>query len=143
MAGQNSASPNIDDLTPEEASRIIHSHRKVRYGMLLIYFVFLFVSSPILPLYLLHLWSFIVFLFLSLVCLYPLRASILLFFFFSEASSFPWSSLSSCWYTGVSYLLCCMDLLPVLFRSRLLHPSLRAGVFGPDRPLSQSISANP
>ncbi|KAI6394200.1 hypothetical protein MCOR03_005911 [Pyricularia oryzae] len=32
MAGQNSASPNIDDLTPEEASRIIHSHRKVRYG---------------------------------------------------------------------------------------------------------------
>ncbi|KAK2604734.1 hypothetical protein N8I77_007636 [Diaporthe amygdali] len=25
-------SPNIDDLTPEEASRIIHSHRKVRYG---------------------------------------------------------------------------------------------------------------
>lgn len=26
-------SPNIDDLTPEEASRIIHSHRKVRYGM--------------------------------------------------------------------------------------------------------------
>ncbi|PSR80895.1 fungal-specific transcription factor domain-domain-containing protein [Coniella lustricola] len=24
--------PNIDDLTPEEASRIIHSHRKVRYG---------------------------------------------------------------------------------------------------------------
>lgn len=89
MAGQNSASPNIDDLTPEEASRIIHSHRKVRYGMLLIYFVFLFVSSPILPLYLLHLWSFIVFLFLSLVSLYPLRASILLFFFFSEASSFP------------------------------------------------------
>ncbi|TLS31419.1 hypothetical protein PpBr36_02498 [Pyricularia pennisetigena] len=32
MAGENSASPNIDDLTPEEASRIIHSHRKVRYG---------------------------------------------------------------------------------------------------------------
>lgn len=28
-------SPNIDNLTPEEASRIIHSHRKVRYGMLL------------------------------------------------------------------------------------------------------------
>lgn len=27
-------SPNIDDLTPEEASRIIHSHRKVRYGTL-------------------------------------------------------------------------------------------------------------
>ncbi|KAK5659584.1 hypothetical protein OQA88_786 [Cercophora sp. LCS_1] len=25
-------SPNVDDLTPEEASRIIHSHRKVRYG---------------------------------------------------------------------------------------------------------------
>jgi len=25
-------SPNLDDLTPEEASRIIHSHRKVRYG---------------------------------------------------------------------------------------------------------------
>ncbi|KAJ4391548.1 hypothetical protein N0V93_005166 [Gnomoniopsis smithogilvyi] len=25
-------SPNIDNLTPEEASRIIHSHRKVRYG---------------------------------------------------------------------------------------------------------------
>ena len=25
-------SPNFDDLTPEEASRIIHSHRKVRYG---------------------------------------------------------------------------------------------------------------
>jgi hypothetical protein len=23
----------IEDLTPEEASRIIHSHRKVRYGM--------------------------------------------------------------------------------------------------------------
>lgn len=22
----------IDDLTPEEANRIIHSHRKVRYG---------------------------------------------------------------------------------------------------------------
>jgi hypothetical protein len=22
----------VDDLTPEEASRIIHSHRKVRYG---------------------------------------------------------------------------------------------------------------
>ena len=25
-------SPNLDDLTPEEANRIIHSHRKVRYG---------------------------------------------------------------------------------------------------------------
>ncbi|KAK0711885.1 fungal-specific transcription factor domain-containing protein [Lasiosphaeris hirsuta] len=25
-------SPNLEDLTPEEASRIIHSHRKVRYG---------------------------------------------------------------------------------------------------------------
>ena len=25
-------SPGLDDLTPEEASRIIHSHRKVRYG---------------------------------------------------------------------------------------------------------------
>lgn len=24
----------IDELTPEEASRIIHSHRKVRYGEL-------------------------------------------------------------------------------------------------------------
>lgn len=23
---------SIDDLTPEEANRIIHSHRKVRYG---------------------------------------------------------------------------------------------------------------
>jgi hypothetical protein len=23
----------VDELTPEEASRIIHSHRKVRYGM--------------------------------------------------------------------------------------------------------------
>lgn len=31
MAEQHE-SPNIDDLTPEEASRIIHSHRKVRYG---------------------------------------------------------------------------------------------------------------
>ena len=25
-------SPNLEDLTPEEANRIIHSHRKVRYG---------------------------------------------------------------------------------------------------------------
>lgn len=25
-------SPSVDDLTPEEANRIIHSHRKVRYG---------------------------------------------------------------------------------------------------------------
>jgi hypothetical protein len=25
-------SPNVEDLTPEEANRIIHSHRKVRYG---------------------------------------------------------------------------------------------------------------
>ena len=24
--------PSVDQLTPEEASRIIHSHRKVRYG---------------------------------------------------------------------------------------------------------------
>ena len=30
----------IDDLTPEEVSRIIHSHRKVRYGQ---YFVYLHV----------------------------------------------------------------------------------------------------
>ncbi|KAL2161799.1 hypothetical protein VTH06DRAFT_7583 [Thermothelomyces fergusii] len=28
----NQKSPSIEDLTPEEASRIIHSHRKVRYG---------------------------------------------------------------------------------------------------------------
>ena len=28
-------SPNLEDLTPEEANRIIHSHRKVRYGKLL------------------------------------------------------------------------------------------------------------
>ena len=27
-------SPNLEDLTPEEANRIIHSHRKVRYGQL-------------------------------------------------------------------------------------------------------------
>lgn len=26
-------SPNLEDLTPEEANRIIHSHRKVRYGV--------------------------------------------------------------------------------------------------------------
>lgn len=32
MASQETTSPNIEDLTPEEASRIIHSHRKVRYG---------------------------------------------------------------------------------------------------------------
>ncbi|KAL8409887.1 hypothetical protein RB594_008106 [Gaeumannomyces avenae] len=33
MSDHNDASPTgIDDLTPEEASRIIHSHRKVRYG---------------------------------------------------------------------------------------------------------------
>ncbi len=25
-------SPGLEDLTPEEANRIIHSHRKVRYG---------------------------------------------------------------------------------------------------------------
>ena len=25
-------SPNLEELTPEEANRIIHSHRKVRYG---------------------------------------------------------------------------------------------------------------
>jgi hypothetical protein len=25
-------SPSVEHLTPEEASRIIHSHRKVRYG---------------------------------------------------------------------------------------------------------------
>ena len=25
-------SPTLEDLTPEEANRIIHSHRKVRYG---------------------------------------------------------------------------------------------------------------
>ena len=25
--------PSVDQLTPEEANRIIHSHRKVRYGM--------------------------------------------------------------------------------------------------------------
>ena len=25
-------SPRLEDLTPEEANRIIHSHRKVRYG---------------------------------------------------------------------------------------------------------------
>ncbi|KAF3769515.1 hypothetical protein M406DRAFT_247088 [Cryphonectria parasitica EP155] len=31
MSEQNEG-PNVDDLTPEEASRIIHSHRKVRYG---------------------------------------------------------------------------------------------------------------
>lgn len=30
---EHNGSPNIDNLTPEEASRIIHSHRKVRYGM--------------------------------------------------------------------------------------------------------------
>ena len=29
----------IDELTPEEASRIIHSHRKVRYGKSNIFFV--------------------------------------------------------------------------------------------------------
>jgi hypothetical protein len=32
MSEQLSESPNLDELTPEEASRIIHSHRKVRYG---------------------------------------------------------------------------------------------------------------
>lgn len=32
-------SPNLDDLTPEEASRIIHSHRKVRYGKWAVSFV--------------------------------------------------------------------------------------------------------
>ncbi|KAK4661148.1 uncharacterized protein QC763_704800 [Podospora pseudopauciseta] len=29
---QDSPGPNLEDLTPEEANRIIHSHRKVRYG---------------------------------------------------------------------------------------------------------------
>jgi hypothetical protein len=29
-------SPSVEDLTPEEANRIIHSHRKVRYGMWII-----------------------------------------------------------------------------------------------------------
>lgn len=42
MAEQHE-SPNIDDLTPEEASRIIHSHRKVRYGTL---FSFICSANP-------------------------------------------------------------------------------------------------
>lgn len=29
---ESQKSPSIEDLTPEEANRIIHSHRKVRYG---------------------------------------------------------------------------------------------------------------
>lgn len=33
MADQHESPTNLEDLTPEEASRIIHSHRKVRYGM--------------------------------------------------------------------------------------------------------------
>lgn len=37
-------SPNIDDLTPEEASRIIHSHRKVRYGTSI--FIHLVLRTP-------------------------------------------------------------------------------------------------
>ncbi len=32
-------SPNLEDLTPEEANRIIHSHRKVRYGKWIFSFV--------------------------------------------------------------------------------------------------------
>ncbi|KAK4188592.1 protein RDR1 [Podospora australis] len=32
MSETHGDSPNLEDLTPEEANRIIHSHRKVRYG---------------------------------------------------------------------------------------------------------------
>jgi len=32
MSEPADSSPNLEELTPEEASRIIHSHRKVRYG---------------------------------------------------------------------------------------------------------------
>lgn len=34
MADRASQDGGVNDLTPEEVSRIIHSHRKVRYGKL-------------------------------------------------------------------------------------------------------------
>ena len=32
LMSETQDTPNLEDLTPEEANRIIHSHRKVRYG---------------------------------------------------------------------------------------------------------------